>query len=111
NGLAQRMVLPEVLGEDFINKVIRIVLIHFDFFQNHPSLAANLLAIKNRIERQVAEHIHGDGKMFVQHFDAKADTLLGGEGIHVAANRVNLASDLLGGTMARALEHHMLDEM
>ena len=28
----QRVVLPEILGEDFVDEVIGIVLIHFDFF-------------------------------------------------------------------------------
>src|SRR5437016_475092 len=32
--LAQRMVLPEILGEDFVDKVVWIVLVHFDLLEN-----------------------------------------------------------------------------
>ena len=33
------MVLPKVLGEDFVDKVVGIVLVHFDFLKNDAALA------------------------------------------------------------------------
>ena len=34
DGLAQRMILPEVGREDFVDQVIRAVRLHLDFFQD-----------------------------------------------------------------------------
>src|SRR5690348_10507270 len=39
NWSSQRMVLPKILREDFVNEVVRIVLIHFDLFQDYAALA------------------------------------------------------------------------
>ena len=69
------------------------------------------LASKTGIQHQVAEHIHGDGQMLVQHFDVEADTFLGGEGVHVAADGVDLAGNFLRAAVLRALEDHVLDEV
>src|SRR5205085_3243390 len=69
NRFAQRMVCPEVLGKDLVNKVVGIVLIHFDLFQNHAFFASDVLGIENRIQHQVAEDIKGDGHMLIQHLN------------------------------------------
>ena len=44
NRLAQGMVLPEVLGENFVDQIVRAILIHLDFFENHAPFAANVTA-------------------------------------------------------------------
>ena len=49
--------------------------------------------------------------MLVQDFDVKADALLGGKGIHVAADGVDLAGNVLGGAVLGAFEDHVLDEV
>ena len=41
----------------------------------------------------------------------EADHLLGGEGVHVAADRVDLGCDALRRAVLGALEHHVLDEV
>ena len=51
------------------------------------------------------------GKMFIQNFNVEADAFLGGESIHVAANRVHFARDLFRATIARTLKHHVLDKV
>ncbi len=33
--LAERMVLPEIRGEDLMHEIIGIVLVHFEFFEDH----------------------------------------------------------------------------
>ena len=49
--------------------------------------------------------------MLIEHLDVEADTFLGGEGVHVAADGVDLARDFLGGAVLRAFENHVLNEM
>src|SRR6266404_6591033 len=79
NRSAEWMVLPEVLGENFMYEVVRIVLVHLDFFQDHAAFACDVLIIKNRIQNQVAEDVKSDRQMLVQHFHAETDAFLGGE--------------------------------
>ena len=111
DGLAQRMVFPEILGKDFVDQVVGIVLVHLDFFEDHAALAADVGGVEDRVQHQVAENVHGDGQMLVQHLDVEADAFLGGEGVHVAADGVDLARNFLGAAVLRALEDHVLDEV
>ena len=90
------MILEEVLGENFVHQVVGAVLVHLEFFEDDPSLANNLAGIEGRIQYHVAENIDGYGQMFIQDFNVEADRLLAGKGVHVAANGVDLAGDILG---------------
>src|ERR1700722_1144314 len=111
DGFAQRMIFPEVLGEDFVDEVIGIVLIHFNFFENDAALASDIFRGECGMQNQVSENLKSYGNIFVQNFDVEADTFFGGEGIHVAADGVDLAGDLFGGAVLGAFEDHVLDKM
>src|ERR1051325_10961604 len=50
NRPAQSMVLPKILSKDFVDEVIRIVLIHFDFFENHTAFTFNVFWLEDRME-------------------------------------------------------------
>ena len=88
------MVFPEILGEDFVDEVVGIVLVHLDFFEDDAALAADVAGVENRVQHQVAENVHSDGQMLVQNLNVEADTFLGGEGVHVAADGVHLARNV-----------------
>src|SRR5262249_1768134 len=47
----------------------------------------------------------------IEDLDVEADAFLGGKGVHVAADRVDLASDGFGGTCLSPLEYHVLNEV
>ncbi len=111
DGFAQGVVFPETLGKDFVDQVVGIVLVHLYFFEDHAALASDVSGVENRVQHQVAENVHGDGQVFVQHLDVEADTFLGGEGVHVAADGVHLARNFLRAAVLRALEDHVLDEV
>ena len=49
--------------------------------------------------------------MLIQHLDFETDALLGGEGIHVAADGIYLAGDIFRRAMLRTFENHVLDKM
>ena len=93
------MILPEILREDFVDEVVGIVFVHFDFFHNHAALAGNVGSVEHGIQDQVAEDVERSGNVFVEDFDVEADAFLGGESVHVAAERVDLAGDFLGGAV------------
>src|ERR1700674_558203 len=105
------MVLPETLGEDFVDEVVGIILVHFYFFEDDAALARDIAAIEDGMKDEIAENIHGERKVLIEDIDIEADAFLRRESVHVAADRINLAGDGLGGTGFRALEHHVFDEV
>ena len=46
--LAQGMIFPEILGKDFVDQVVGIVLVHFYFFEDHAALAADVVGVEDR---------------------------------------------------------------
>src|SRR6266542_1997527 len=49
--------------------------------------------------------------MLVEHLDIEANAFFGGEGVHVAADRIDLAGDIFGATALGPLEHHVLNKV
>src|ERR1035441_2192660 len=49
--------------------------------------------------------------MLVQNFDVEADRFFAGEGVHVAADGIHLACDVLSGAVGGGLEHHVFSQM
>jgi len=111
NRQAEGVVFPETLREDFVDEVVGVVLIHFDFFEDDAAFFGDVGSIEDGMDDEIAKDIHGERKVFVQDFDVEADAFFCGEGIHVAADGVDLAGDIFGGAGFRALEHHVLDEV
>ena len=48
------MVLPETLGEDFVDEVVGIVLVHFYFFENDAALFGDIASIEDGIKDEIA---------------------------------------------------------
>ena len=105
------MILPKTLSEDLVDEIIWAVFVHFDLFEDYSPLTDDVLGSEDRIQHQIAQDIHGDGKMLIKDLDVEADALLGCECIHVAANRVDLTGYVLGRAAGRSLEQHVLDKM
>src|SRR4051812_47638676 len=78
DGFTERVILPEVLSEYFVDKIIRVVLVHFDLFNNDSAFAGNVCGIEDRIEDKIAENIERRRNMLIQNLDVKADAFLGG---------------------------------
>ncbi len=111
NRFAESVVFPEILCEDFVDEVIRIVLVHLDFFQNHAFFAGNIFGGEHRIEYEIAQNINRHRHVFVKHFDVEADGLFGGEGVNVPADGIHLARNLFCGPAGSPFENHVLDKM
>src|ERR1051326_442335 len=109
--LAQRMVFPETLREDFMDKIIRIVLIHLNFFQDHTLFAENILGIESWIEYKIAQNVDGDRQVLIQHLDVEANGFFSGKGVHVAADGIHLAGDIARSARLGAFEHHVFGKM
>ena len=83
-----------------MDEVIGIVLVHFYFFKDDAALLRDIAGIENRMKNEVGEHIEGEGKVLIEHFDIEADTFLRREGIHIAADGIDLAGNGLGGAVS-----------
>ena len=75
--LAQGMILEKILGEDFVDEVVRIIFVHFDFFEDHAAFAGDVGGIKIGVQNQVAENVERGRDVFVEHLDVEADAFLG----------------------------------
>src|SRR5581483_10363306 len=111
DGLAERVIFPEILGENFVDEIIGVILIHLDFFEDDATFPPNVFHVEGGIQHQVAKNFHRDGKVFVEDLDVETDALFGGKSVHVPANRVHLAGYVFGCAMLSPLEDHVLDKM
>jgi hypothetical protein len=109
--LAEGMIFPEILGEDFVDEVVGIVFVHFDFFEDYAALAGDIIVGECRMQHEVGEDFEGDGNILIEYLHAEADALFGGKGVHVAADGIDLAGNLLGSAVLGAFEDHVLDKM
>jgi len=105
------MLRPETTRKRFVEKVLRIVQIHLDFFEDNLLFILDVGGIETRVETEIADDVEGDGKILVENFGVETDLLFGGEGVEHAADGIHFAGDGFGGAALRAFEDHVFDEM
>src|ERR1700692_1192863 len=110
-GASERMLGPKPASENFVQKILGVVHIHLDFFQDDLLLLGDVFGIKIGTENEIGYDVEGDRKMFVKDFGVKADLFLGGESVEHAADRIHFARDGFRGAALSALENHVLDEV
>ena len=92
----ERVILPELLGEQLVDEVVRRVLHHLDFFEDDLLLAFDVVGGKLRTPHDIREHLNGQRQMLVQDLQVVAGVFLGGEGVHLAADGVDRLGNVLG---------------
>ncbi len=102
---------PELLGEELMDQVVGVVLIHLDLFQDDALFFLNVVGGEGGVQDEVGEQVKGDGNVRVEDLDGEADGFLGGVGVQVAADGVDLAGKLLRRAGGGALEDHVLEEV
>ena len=95
DGLAERMVFPEILRKEFMDEDVGIVFVDLDFFENDAALALDFGQRRRRVEDQVGENVERDRNVIGERLDVEADGLFSGESVEVAADRVHFAGDVL----------------
>ena len=111
NRTAQRVILPEALGEELVDEVVRRVLDHLDLFDDDLLLPLEILDAERRVADDVRQDVDGERQMLVEHLDVVARVFLGRERVELAADRIDRLRDVLRGSAGRALEEHVLDEV
>ena len=107
----QGVPLPDLGGEQVVDQVVGGVLHHLDLLQDHRLLTLELLGVEDGVQQDVGEEVHGERQVLVEDLHVEARVLLGREGVHLPADRIHRARDLLGGARSRALEDQVLDEV
>ena len=105
------MIFPEILGENLVDQVVGIVLVHLDLFENDAALAHDVFVVEDRVQHQVGENVERRGNMLIENLEVEADGLFAGECVEVSADRIDFARDLLRGARLRSFENHVFDEM
>ena len=105
---AQRGVTEQLRGERLVHGVRGIVVVHRDLFEHHVALGVHVLRRDQRAGHHVGQDVHGQRQVHVEHPRVIAGVLLGGERVHLAADRVHLRGDVQRGTPLGALEQQVL---
>src|SRR5947209_7040483 len=105
------MLRPEAARENFVKKILGIVQVHFNFFEDHLALFLHIFRIEFRAEDKIRDDVESDRQVLVKNLGVEANLFLGSEGVKHAADGVHFAGDGFGGATLRALENHVLHEV
>src|SRR4029077_5456837 len=111
NGARQRMVVIEIHTEKIVDVIIRSIFGLRNLLKNDRSFPLNLLAVKNRMEKNVGQEIHRQRQILVQHFGVITGVLLRRKRVEHSSYRIHLLRDLGCGPSLRALEKQMLNKV
>ena len=108
---AQGSVAPRLLGEEVVDHVVRVVVVHRDLVEDHVALRLDVVGVQQRVGDHVAEDVDRQRQVVVEHPRVEAGVLLGGERVELAADRVERHRDVHRAAAAGALEEQVLEEV
>ena len=82
-----------------------------DLFEDDLLFPLDVVLTESGPTDDVRQHVDGERQVLIEHFDVVAGVLLGGERVHLPADRIDRLSDILGTPRRRALEEHVLHKM
>ena len=88
DGASEGVGAHELLHEVLEGDVGRVVLIHRDFFENHPAFLLQVGGIKQGVGHHIGDDVHGHGRVVVEHTRVVAGVFFGGQRIGFSAHRV-----------------------
>jgi hypothetical protein len=91
---AQRVVAVDRLGEDVVDLVTGLVLVHGDLFEDHAAFGLDVGRLEERVGHRVGQHVDREGEVVVEHPRVVAGVFLRGEGVGLAADRLDLGRDV-----------------
>ncbi len=102
--LAERVPGPHGLREHLLGVLGRVVPVHHDLLADDLALALDLLLLEGRVQIHVGEHVAERPEVRPAGLRVIARVILGGEGVQVAAQALDLLGDGLGGPLPGPLE-------
>src|SRR5690625_5226519 len=111
NGPAQRVIAEHTPAERFKQGILRAVTVHLHLFEYHPLLRLHLLLRKCGVLQHIRQKIEGPFELAVERSCIVAGILIGGKGVHIAANRLHTQSYIVGRTRFGSVEEHVLQKV
>ena len=111
NGPAEGAPGPDVLNEEFVDRVVGTVLAHLYLFENDLPFALDFGRGKSRVEKDVGETVQAPLNVLHENIEVVAGELATGEGVEVAPEGVYFPCQSRGGPGRRALAEKMLNEV
>ena len=109
--LPQRLRAEYGLRQHVVHHVLRRILHHGDFFQNHAALLVHFLPVQRRVAHDIRQYVRRQRQILVDHLGVIIGTQLAGRGVQMPAHRIHFLGNLPRGTLLRAFEGHMLHKM
>jgi hypothetical protein len=94
-----------------VHDVVGVVVVHRDLVEDHVTLGLDVLGREQRRGDHVAEDVHGQRQVVIEDPRVEAGVLLGGEGVELAADRVERDRDVERRPLTGALEQQVLEEV
>ncbi len=107
----ERGVAPCLVGEEVVDDVVGVVVVHRDLVEDHVALGLDVGLGDRRGGHHVAQHVDRGGEVLVEDPRVEDGVLLGGEGVELPAHRVERDRDLHRGPLGGALEEQVLEEV
>ena len=85
-----------------MDQVVGVVLVHLQFFEDDAALFGDILFAEDGIKHQVGDNVHRARQVLVENLGGEGDVLLAGEGVEMAADRVDRSKRCLRRTVSRS---------
>jgi hypothetical protein len=111
DGAAERVIGPERGYENLVHEIVRRVLDHPDFLEDHAALHLHVFSGEARRGDDVGQQIERGRHLLVEHVRVERGVLLAGERVDVASEDVDDFGDVGGGAALGAFEDEMLEKV
>ena len=111
DGHARRLIPKLHPAEQLMHHILGGVLLHGDLLQDDAALLVQLPFIQGGVQGHVAEDVHRQGQILVNHLGVEAGAILARKGVELAAHRVHLLGNLPGIALLRPLKNHVLQKV
>src|SRR3954470_3864678 len=104
------MLLPEPRKEGLVDKVLGIVDLHFEFFEDDTLFLFDILRLKQWVQDQIRKDIKSEIQMIVNYLRVVTDKLLRCISVQISASRIDDLGDVFCCPVRRSLKQHVLDK-
>ena len=105
------MIAEDRLGEDVVDPILGLVLVHRDLLEDHLALGVDLARRQRRVGEHLGEEVERRLRVRVQEPRVEVRRLLAGRGVGLRAHPVEELGDLDRGAARRSLEQQVLEEV
>ncbi len=108
---AERMLGEERVGEQVVHEIVGRVVAHPDLFEDHLPLGLDVVGAEGGVPQHVGQDVERELELRVGDAHVEHGVLVGGERVHLAADRLDRLRDLACAQPLGALEQQVLEEV